>query len=79
MSTLVFLFSEAQRNFRHKLFDLVKIAEWHFCTKLKRNVHTIARSGQCAKCNFRNCGGCTLRIAHFWQLYVRVVKLEFTF
>ena len=40
---LIFLISEAQRNFRNELFDSVEaqrnsaIAE-HFCTKLKRNL-----------------------------------------
>ena len=41
---LIFLISEAQRNFRNKLFDSAEaqrnsaIAEWHFRTKLKRNL-----------------------------------------
>ena len=41
MRNLIFLISEAHRN---ELFDSVKaqrksaIAEWHFCTKLKRNL-----------------------------------------
>ena len=44
MRNLVFLISEAQRNFRNELFDSVEaqrnsaIAEWHFRTKLKRNL-----------------------------------------
>ena len=29
---------KAQRNFRNKFFDSIEIAEWHFCTKLKRNL-----------------------------------------
>ena len=43
MRNLIFLLSEAQRNFRNELFDSVEaqrnsaIAERHFCTKLKRN------------------------------------------
>ena len=42
MRNLIFLISEAQRNFRNELFDSVEaqrnsaIAERHFCTKLKR-------------------------------------------
>ena len=35
---LIFLISEAQRNFRNKLFDSVEIAEWRFCIKLKRKL-----------------------------------------
>ena len=44
MRDLIFLFSEAQRNFRNKLFDSVEaqrnsaIAERYFRTKLKRNL-----------------------------------------
>ena len=44
MRYLIFLFSEAQRNFRNKLFDLVEvqrnsvIAEKNFWTKSKRNL-----------------------------------------
>ena len=44
MPNLIFLISEAQRNFRKKLFDSVEaqrnsaIAERHFRTKLKRNL-----------------------------------------
>ena len=44
MRNLIFLISEATRNFRNELFDLVKaqrnfaIAERHFRTKLKRNL-----------------------------------------
>ena len=44
MCSLFFLISEAQRNFRNKLFDSVKaqrnstIAKWHFRIKLKRNL-----------------------------------------
>ena len=43
MRNLIFLLSEAQRNFRNELFDSVEaqrnsaIAERRFCTKLKRN------------------------------------------
>ena len=42
MRNIIFLLSEAQRNFRNELFDSVEaqrnsaIAERHFCTKLKR-------------------------------------------
>ena len=50
---LIFLISEAQRNFRNELFDLVEaqgnsaIAERHFRTKLKRNLtFAIAISSQ---------------------------------
>ena len=41
MRDLIFLISEARRNFRNKLFNSVEaqrnsaIAERHFCTKLK--------------------------------------------
>ena len=41
---LIFLLSEAQRNFRNELFNSVEaqhnsaIAERYFCTKLKRNL-----------------------------------------
>ena len=44
MRNLIFLLSEAQRNFRNELFDSVEaqrnsaIAERHFRTKLKRNL-----------------------------------------
>ena len=44
MRDLIFLISEAQRNFRNELFDSVEaqhdsaIAERHFRTKLKRNL-----------------------------------------
>ena len=38
MRNFIFLISEAQRNFCNKLFNLVEIAEWHFCTNLKRNL-----------------------------------------
>ena len=44
MRNLIFLFSEAQRNFCNEPFDSVEaqrnfaIAEQHFCTKLKRNL-----------------------------------------
>ena len=44
MRNLIFLISEAQRNFRNELFDSVEaqrnsaIAEQHFRTKLKRNL-----------------------------------------
>ena len=44
MRNLIFLISEAQRNFRNELFDSVEaqsssaIAERHFCTKLKCNL-----------------------------------------
>ena len=44
MRTLIFLISEAQRNFRNELFDSVEaqrnsaIAEQNFRTKLKRNL-----------------------------------------
>ena len=44
MRSLIFLISEAQRNFCIKFFDSTKaqrnsaIAEWHFRTKLKRNL-----------------------------------------
>ena len=44
MRNLIFLLSEAQRNFRNELFDSVEaqrnsaIAERYFCTKLKRNL-----------------------------------------
>ena len=44
MRNLLFLISEAQRNFRNELFDSVEaqhnfaIAERHFRTKLKRNL-----------------------------------------
>ena len=44
MRDLIFLISEAQRNFRNELFDSVEvqhdsaIAEQHFRTKLKRNL-----------------------------------------
>ena len=38
MRNFIFLISEAQRNFCNKLFNLVEIAEWHFCTNLKCNL-----------------------------------------
>ena len=44
MRNLIFLLTEAQRNFRNELFDSVEaqrnsaIAERHFRTKLKRNL-----------------------------------------
>ena len=44
MRNLIFLISEAQRNFRNELFDSVEaqrnsaVAEQHFRTKLKRNL-----------------------------------------
>ena len=44
MHNWIFLISEAQRNFRYELFDLVEaqrnsaVAERHFLTKLKRNL-----------------------------------------
>ena len=44
MRNLIFLISEAQRNFRNELFDSIEaqrnsaIAERHFRTKLKRNL-----------------------------------------
>ena len=44
LCNLIFLISEAQRNFRNELNDSVEaqhnsaIAERHFCTKLKRNL-----------------------------------------
>ena len=44
MRNIIFLFSEAQRNFRNERFDSVEaqrnsaIAERHFRTKLKRNL-----------------------------------------
>ena len=44
MRYLVFLISEAQHNFRNERFHSVEaqrhsaMAEWHFCTKLKRKL-----------------------------------------
>ena len=44
MRNLIFLISEAQRNFCKEVFDSVEaqrnfaIAEWHVCTKLKHNL-----------------------------------------
>ena len=49
---LIFLISEAQRNFCTERFDLVKaqrnstIAERHFCTKLKRNLTSAIKIAQ---------------------------------
>ena len=43
---LIFLISEAKRNFRNKLFDSVEITEWHFCIKLKRNLTTAIEISQ---------------------------------
>ena len=59
MRDLIFLISEAQRNFRYELFDSVEahrnsaIAERHFCTKLKRNRTFAAQCKHCVFCNFR--------------------------
>ena len=44
MRNLIFLLSEVQRNFHNELFDSVEaqrnsaIAEWHFRSKLQRNL-----------------------------------------
>ena len=52
MSNLIFLISEAQRNFRNELFDSVEaqrnsaIAERHFWTELKRNVSSAIEISQ---------------------------------
>ena len=49
---LTFLISEAQHNFRYKLFDLVEahcnpaIAEQHVCIKLKRNLSSAIEISQ---------------------------------
>ena len=49
---LIFLISEAQRNFRNEIFDLVEalrnsaIAERQFCTKLKRNLTSATEISQ---------------------------------
>ena len=54
MRNLIFLISEAQRNFRNELFDLVEalrnpaIAERHFRTKLKRNLTSVIEISQCS-------------------------------
>ena len=47
MRNLIFLISEAQRNFRNRLFDSVEaqrnsaIANRHFRAKLKRNLTSV--------------------------------------
>ena len=47
MRNLIFLISEAQRNFRNRLFDSVEaqrnsaIADRHFRAKLKRNLTSV--------------------------------------
>ena len=52
MCNLIFLISEAQRNFCNKLFDSVEarrnsaIAEEHFCTKVKRNLTSTIKISQ---------------------------------
>ena len=52
MRNLMFLFSEAQRNFRNELYDSVgaqrnsAIAERYFRTKLKRNVTSAIKISQ---------------------------------
>ena len=56
MRNLIFWISEAQRYFRNKLFDSVTaqrnsaIAEWHFCTKLKRNLTSAIENLQKFQC-----------------------------
>ena len=68
MRNLLFLISEAQRNFRNELFDSVEaqhnsaIAEGHFRTKLKRN--TIPQL------KFHN----TMQIPHFLQFLTEKSK-----
>ena len=62
MRNLIFLVSEAQRNFRNELFYSFEaqrnstIAEWHFRTKLKYNpTHNSNFTTQCNNrivCNF---------------------------
>ena len=60
MLNLIFLISEAQRNFRIELFDSVEaqrnsaIAERHFRTELKRNLTSAIK--------FHN----TMQIPHFF-------------
>ena len=46
MRNLIFLISETQRSFRKKLLDSAEIAEWHFCTKLKRNLNSAIKLSQ---------------------------------
>ena len=52
MRYFFFSISETQRNFRNKLFDSVKaqstfaISEWHFRTKLKRNLTSVIEISQ---------------------------------
>ena len=52
MRNLFFVISEAQRNFRNKLFNSVEaqrnsaIAERHSCTKLKRNLTSATEISQ---------------------------------
>ena len=52
MQNLIFLSSEAQRNFRNELFGSFEaqinfaIVEQHFCTKLKRNLTSAAEISQ---------------------------------
>ena len=65
MRNLIFLLSEAQRNFRNELFDSVEaqrnsaIAERHFRTKLRRNPTSQSK--------FHN----AMQIMHFLQFWTQ--------
>ena len=76
MRNLIFLLSEAQRNFRNELFDSVEaqsnsaIAELYFRTKLKRNLTSAIEISQ------HNANTAFFAISHWKTVNNLLSKLE---